>query len=96
MLISKNIKFIKGSGTHKYTAILPDGRRVHFGHVDYQHYKDSVPVAQGGGVWKHLNHLDPKRRKNYRTRHAGMVCKNGVQCISIKYSPAWFSYYFLW
>lgn len=94
--LSKNIQFIKGSGKHKYTAILPNGKRVHFGHIDYEQYKDSVPISQGGGLWSHLDHLDSKRRKNYRIRHGALYCKNGQQCTSIKYSPAWFSYYLLW
>ena len=95
--LPKGIKFQKGPGKKKYTAILPDGRRVHFGHRDYEHYKDSVPTRMGGGIWSHKNHLDKTRRRNYRNRHGGMMCKKQQKkCISIKYSPAWFSYYFLW
>ena len=94
--LPKGIKFIKGQGKKKYTAILPDGKKVSFGHRDYQHYKDSVPKRLGGGKWSHKDHGDPERRKNYRKRHGGMVCKDGKKCISKKYSPAWFSYYFLW
>lgn len=94
--LSKDIVFVRGSGKKKYTAILPDGKKVGFGHVDYQHYKDTVPVNQGGGIWSSKNHLDTKRRDNYRKRHGGMLCKDGVRCIDKKYSPAWFSYYFLW
>jgi len=94
--LSKKIRFVKGPGKKKYTAILPDGRRVHFGHRDYQHYKDSVPKSQGGCTWSHKDHLDKERRTRYRKRHAGMICKDGTRCIDKKYSPAWFSYYFLW
>lgn len=90
------VRFVEGSGNHKYTAILPSGKRVSFGHRDYEHYKDSVPKRLGGGLWSHLNHKDPVRRNSYRQRHGGMSCKNGKQCISVKYSPAWFSYYYLW
>jgi len=92
----KGVKFVKGSGNHKYTAILPSGKRVSFGHRDYQQYKDSVPVRLGGGLWSHKNHLDKTRRDSYRKRHGGMRCKNGDSCIGVKYSPAWFSYHFLW
>jgi hypothetical protein len=94
--LPKGIKFQKGTGKKKYTAILPNGKKVHFGHRDYQHYRDSVPKKLGGGKWSHKDHLDPKRRTNYRKRHGGMICKDGVKCISKRYSPAWFSYYFLW
>lgn len=96
VVVSKNIRFVKGKRTHKYTAILPDGSKVHFGHSSYEHYKDSVPVSQGGGIWSHKNHLDKERRRLYRIRHGNMLCKNGIRCIDIKYSPAWFSYYLLW
>ena len=94
--LAKGITFQKGPSKKKYTAILPTGKHVHFGHRDYEHYKDSVPKHLGGGLWSHKDHLDPKRRKNYRKRHGGMKCKDGKQCITKRYSPAWFSYYFLW
>lgn len=96
MKLPSGIKFTKGPGKKKYTAILPSGKKVHFGHRDYEHYKDSVPKRLGGGVWSHKNHGDRERRKNYRKRHGGMMCKDGTKCIKKRYSPAWFSYYFLW
>jgi len=96
MRLPAGIRFVKGKGKHKYTAILPNGKKVSFGHKDYQHYKDSVPKNKGGGLWTHKNHMDKARRKSYRARHGGLYCKNGRKCITVKYSPAWFSYYFLW
>ena len=97
MKLDKRIRFILGSGKHKYTAILPTGQHVSFGHVDYEHYKDSVPKSHGGGLWSHKDHGDLTRRKQYRTRHGAILCKaTNRQCITIRYSPAWFSYYFLW
>ena len=96
MYLSKKIVFTKGPGFKKYTATLVDGKKINFGDKRYEHYKDSVPVSQGGGLWKKLDHKDSERRKNYRKRHSGMKCKNGVRCIDIEYSPAWFSYHFLW
>lgn len=89
-------QFIQGSGNHKYTAIMPDGKRVSFGHRSYQHYKDSVPASMGGGLWSSLDHKDLSRRASYRARHGALRCKNGKTCISVMYSPAWFSYYYLW
>lgn len=97
--LPKGTKFVKGKGTKKYTALIPINgkiKRVSFGHSDYQHYKDSVPKSMGGGIWSYKNHLDKRRRDNYRKRHSGMRCKDGSRCIDIKYSPAWFSYYYLW
>ncbi len=94
--LPKGIRFVRGSGDAKYTAILPNGKRVSFGNKNYQHYRDSVPVSLGGGIWKHKDHNDPVRRRSYRARHGGMRCKDGTKCITKLYSRAWFSYYFLW
>lgn len=86
----KGVKFAKGTGSKKYKATLPNGKVVQFGHNQYEHYKDSIPPAQGGGIWSHKDHLDKTRRANYRKRH-------GAQGYHLtKYSPAWFSYYGLW
>lgn len=94
--LPKGTRFEVAKDSHKYVAHLPNGKKVKFGHKNYQHYKDVVPKSMGGGKWTRKNHLDPQRRANYRKRHGGLRCKNGTQCISVKYSPAWFSYYFLW
>jgi hypothetical protein len=88
-------------GKKKYTAIVPrDGGktqiRVSFGHRDYQHYRDQVPVGMGGGKWSHKDHNDPQRRANYRKRHAGILSADGEPSYLKRYTPAWFSYYFLW
>jgi hypothetical protein len=95
-MLPKGIRFIRGPGKYKYTAILPNGKRVNFGHRDYQHYKDSVPRHLGGKLWSHKDHGNAVRRENYRKRHGGMRCKDGKRCIDVKYSPAWFSYHYLW
>jgi len=96
MDLPRGIRFERGRGFKKYTAIMPNGKRVSFGDMRYQHFKDSVPRALGGGLWTHLNHGDAARRRNYRQRHGSLHCKDGRRCVSIQYSPAWFSYYFLW
>jgi len=88
------------TGTKKYTAVipLPDGkrRRVGFGHRDYQQYRDAVPRALGGGQWSLADHLDSFRRADYRRRHGAQKCEDGTPCVERLYSPAWFSYHFLW
>lgn len=88
--------FVRGSGNHKYTAVLKNGKRVSFGHKDYQHFKDSVPKSMGGGLYRSKDHGDAKRRASYRARHGNLRCGDGKLCISRKYSPAWFAYYLLW
>lgn len=92
----QGIRFEKGPRCSKYTAILPDGKRVNFGHKSYQQFKDSVPKSKGGGLWSHKDHGDPIRRDNYRQRHGSRKNPQGKLYKDIKYSPEWFSYYFLW
>ncbi len=101
--LPKGTRFVvPRAGTKKYTAVIPPRRgaatpsRVSFGHRDYQHYKDQVPKNMGGGRWTKKDHGDKKRRTNYRKRHAGMKCKDGTSCVKKRYSPAWFSYHYLW
>ena len=94
--LPKSIRFQRGPGHKKYTAILPDGKRVHFGDKRYEHYKDTVPKSKGGGLWSRKNHNDKERRQRYRTRHGALRCKDGRRCIAVRYSPAWFSWHFLW
>jgi len=89
-------KFVKGNHPHKYTAIMKDGKKVNFGHQDYEHYKDSVPKNLGGGIWSHKDHGDKSRRKKYQKRHSGIINKKGQSAYTVKYSPSWFSYNYLW
>ena len=94
--LSEVEKFVEGPGRYKYTAIMKNGKRVNFGHRDYEHYRDSVPKSMGGGIWSHKDHGDTKRRDNYRSRHGGVLTKDGKKAYQVKYSPSWFSYYYLW
>lgn len=94
--VPRGTKFEKGPGRYKYTAILPDGKRVNFGHRDYQHFRDRVPKNKGGKLWSHLDHNDRDRMKNYRARHRGVTTKNKTPAYKKKYSPSWFSYHYLW
>ena len=74
----------------KYDAILRKKktrkgiRRVPFGAVGYDQYRDST----GKGLYTHVNHGDPKRRRNYRTRHNGENKR--------KFSSGYFSWKYLW
>lgn len=54
----------------KYDAILihqktKKVKRVSFGARDYQHFKDKT----GLGLYSHLDHNDPERRRLYKNRH---------------------------
>ena len=87
------LEFIKFKKSHKknkkYDAILYNNKTkkykiVSFGDLRYQHYKD----VTGLGIYIHLNHYDNKRRILYRKRHYKTHFK--------KYSPSWFSWFYLW
>jgi len=66
------IKFTRGKNKKKYTAYVKNKkthkiRKLHFGHKDYQQYRDSTPLK----LYKHKNHGDIKRMRNYFSRHSG-------------------------
>jgi hypothetical protein len=87
----KLLGFEKSRANDKmYAAILKEkstGREriVNFGSKSYENYGDKT----GLNLYPHLIHGDSKRRASYHARH-----KNNVhdEC----YSPAYFSYYYLW
>ena len=73
----------------KYDAILRNKktrvvRRVPFGAVGYEQYRDSTGI----GLYTRVNHGDLKRRRNYRTRHHGENKR--------KFSSGYFSWKYLW
>lgn len=74
--IIKSKKFPK-----KYCATLHN-KKVCFGDIRYQHFKDKI------GHYSYLNHYDKKRRLLFHQRHN---CKNAK-----KYTPNWFSCKYLW
>lgn len=88
--------FERGKGQYKYRAVLKNGKTVSFGARGYEHFKDSVPKNMGGGLYSHLDHKDQKRRNLYRIRHSAVYTSDGKLAHTKKYSPAWFSWHFLW
>jgi hypothetical protein len=76
----------------KYSVITESGKKIHFGNINFQHYKDNT----GLGLYSHLNHLDKKRRDNYRARHKAILKKDGTPAYLDKEQPAYFSYKYLW
>ncbi len=62
----------KSDRKNKKLMTIVDGKKVHFGNLKppaNQHFKDKT------GIHKSLDHNDPKRRKNYLTRTAGIKNK---------------------
>lgn len=103
ILFRNRVKFTKGRYPYKYSAKITyakNGKKktktVNFGHQDYEQYMDSVPIELGGQKWKHKNHLDKERRRRYRSRHMGIMSKDGTRSYKKIFTPSWFSYYFLW
>jgi hypothetical protein len=90
----RGVVFQRGPYPKKYTAIImATGKRVHFGDRRYQHFRDRTPLR----LYSHLDHNDLARRDNYRKRHGSIrLKKDGSLAYMNKYSPAWFSYYYLW
>lgn len=90
------ITFVKGPGYKKYTAIITMNngkkKKVNFGDKRYQHYKDRTSKK----IWNHLDHNDPQRRKQYRARHSKIKLKDGRIAKNVRYTPAWFSWNYLW
>jgi len=63
---------------------------IYFGAKGYQQYEDKF------GYYSDKNHYDEKRRQNYQNRHGKIKRKDGTLAYKYKYSPAWFSYNYLW
>jgi hypothetical protein len=76
--------FQRSTRAHKKYMVEVDGRVVHFGDSRYQHYKDRT----GKGLWSHLDHLDPDRRRAYKQRHE--------RDRHVTHSPGWFADRYLW
>lgn len=87
----KLLKFEKSKAKHKkYSAIIKNKKNdkeiiINFGDTRYQHYEDKTPIK----LYSKLDHDDKERRKSFRSRHIGFI-KKGY------YSPAYFSYHYLW
>jgi hypothetical protein len=65
----------------KWMTITPNGRIVHWGCPYMEDY---------------TQHHDKQRRKMYRSRHRGILLKDGSRAIDKKWSPAWLSYHVTW
>lgn len=91
------IWFEKGPGNYKYSAFVKMKNGyilgpVNFGNKNYGQYKDRVPL----GLYSKMDHLDKTRRANYRKRHGAILTSTGKKAYKVKYSPAWFSWKYLW
>ena len=86
----------------KYLAYLKNKRtgkvrKIHFGAHNYQQFKDTTKLK----IYAKYNHLDPKRRQNYFSRHSGVRTKREALKKEIKksnglYTAKILSHKFLW
>jgi hypothetical protein len=90
------LDFSRGSGTKKYRVVItaPSGttRTVQFGDKAFSQYRDSTPL----GLYAYRDHLDPARRADFQRRHRGVLTKDGRAAYKVRFSPAWFSWHYLW
>ena len=80
----------KSTRKDKKLMVIVDGKKIHFGARTMQHYKDKT------GLWKELDHLDKKRRKNYLARSGNIRNKEGKLTKDIESSPNYHSIRILW
>ena len=66
----KLYKPVKSNLKNKKYMVMTKKGIIHFGDKRYQHFKDKI------GLYKHLDHLDPKRKELYYKRHGDRYTKN--------------------
>ena len=95
------IKIIKATAKNKkYSAIVRNKttkkeRKISFGAIDYQQFKDSTPL----GLYSSKNHGDKKRRKQYFQRFSNVSTKAEAvkkEKAGGKYTPKLLSHIYLW
>ncbi len=97
------VKFMRGTSKgKKYTAVVENRRtkkrrKISFGAVGYQQYKDRTPLK----LYAKGNHGDRRRMENYFSRHSGT--KHRAEAIRKErrksrgyYNPKILSHEFLW
>tara|TARA_Y100000389_G_scaffold179584_2_gene193778 strand:+ start:3923 stop:4231 length:309 start_codon:yes stop_codon:yes gene_type:complete len=102
--MKEKILYFKKSNINgkKYSAFVQDKktkkiRKLDFGALDYQQYKDRTPC----GLYTYKNHSTRTRQQNYYNRHSGT--KNRKQAISLEkkkskgyYTSKILSHLYLW
>jgi hypothetical protein len=74
--------FVSKARHKKYSVYVKGAndkpKLIHFGDKRYEHYKDKL------GHYKHLDHGDKQRRKNYYSRHGEATSKDSAKYWSHK------------
>jgi hypothetical protein len=100
--VERIVGFKRGPRKSKYTAIVRHNktgkkRTIHFGHKDYQQFKDSTPL----GYYSYKNHGTKKRKDAYFSRHSGTkkkgaAIKKEFNKSGGKYTAKILSHIYLW
>ena len=90
MLKINGFYFEKSNRKNKKLMVRVNNKLIHFGNPLYQHFRDKT------GIWKNLDHNDPKRRKNYLKRSKGIKLKNGDLAWLEPSSPNYHAVRILW
>lgn len=80
----------KSTRPNKKLMVEVNGKRLHFGDRNAEHYKDKT------GIWSSKDHLDKERRKNYRKRASGIRNKRGELTYLDPTYPNYHAYNVLW
>lgn len=80
----------KSTRKDKKLMTTVNGKTIHFGNPNYQHFKDRT------GIWRKLDHENPQRRKNYLTRAKGIKNKKGELTWKNPESPNYHAIRILW
>ena len=101
-MVERIIEWSVGNNFKKYKVVVQHKktkktRTINFGDNRYQQYKDLVKPPR----YSSKNHLDPKRRRNYFSRHSGIPTKTAALIKEIrkskgKFTPKILSHKYLW
>ena len=85
-----NYDYKKSTRPDKKLMVEVDGKTIHFGSRDMEHFKDKT------GIWKSKDHGDIKRLKAFRKRMSGIKLKDGSKAINNPKSAAYHAMRVLW
>lgn len=91
-LLKQSMIITKSPIKNKKYRVIYKGKIIDFGDLRYQHYKDNTELK----LYKHLDHLDKKRRDLYLKRAKNIVDKNGNLTYNNPYSANYYSIKYLW
>lgn len=90
------LKFKKSSRKNKkydvYVYIDDKLKKISFGDNRMQQWKDQTPLK----LYSHMDHNDPKRRKQYRARASKIKNKKGEYTFNKPEYANYWSYNYLW